>query len=155
MLDLSKISPLKKQIVKFTLVGILAAFVDLSCYTIFLYVYPEKLFGLIPNEVLAKTTSFFCGLSVTYYFNKFWTWKKRDRSNIRLMKFAMLYGFSLIMNVSTNSFLLFILYRYRYIIDLPFKYLIAFAGASGISALVNFTGQRIWVFKAHLAEVEA
>ncbi len=146
-------SPLKKQLIKFTLVGILAAFVDLSVYSLMLFVYPEKLFGLIPNVVMAKTTSFLAGLTVTYYFNKRWTWRKKDKSSIRLLKFSLLYGFSLIMNVSTNSILLYILYHNPILANLPFKYLIAFCGASGMSALVNFTGQRFWVFKAHLEAV--
>ncbi len=141
-------SPLKKQLVKFTLIGLLAAMVDLSCYSLMLYVYPEKLFGLIPNEVMAKTTSFLAGLNVTYYFNKRWTWKKRDRSNIRLFNFTLLYGFSLIMNVSMNSFSLYVLYHAAVFSGLPYKYLIAFCSAAGASALVNFTGQRFWVFRA-------
>jgi len=34
------------------------------------------------------------------------------------------------------------------LIDLPNKYLIAFLGATCVSALINFAGQKFWVFKA-------
>jgi putative flippase GtrA len=30
---------------------------------------------------------------------------------------------------------------------LPYKYFIAFVGASGLSAAVSFMGQKFWVFK--------
>lgn len=33
------------------------------------------------------------------------------------------------------------------ILDLPFKYLIAFVGATGMSAVVIFVGQKFWVFR--------
>jgi putative flippase GtrA len=84
---------------------------------------------------------------VTYTLNKLWTWKQRDRSNARLLKFAVLYGVSLFLNVFTNSTLLYLLNEYKDILDLPFKYLIAFVGATGMSAVVNFVGQKFWVFR--------
>jgi putative flippase GtrA len=52
------------------------------------------------------------------------------------------------MNVVVNSSLLFILHHFAHIIDLPNKYFIAFIGATGFSAIMNFIGQKFWVFKA-------
>ncbi len=147
-MKLKEISPLKKQLVKFTLIGLLAVSVDLLCYFILLNTLPEKLFLTIGNEALAKSISFMCGMTVTYFFNKFWTWKKKDRSKKRLVKFGVLYGIALLINVGTNSGLLYILHQYRNLLDLPFKYLIAFIGASGLSASVSFMGQKFWVFKS-------
>ena len=88
-----------------------------------------------------------CGMTVTYFLNKFWTWKKKDRSHKRMVKFVVLYGIALLINVGTNSALLYILHQYRNFVDLPFKYLIAFVGASGLSASFSFMGQKFWVFK--------
>lgn len=141
-------SPLKKQLVKFTLIGILAVIVDLICYYILLNILPEKLLSTISNEAFAKTLSFICGMTVTYTFNKLWTWKTKDRSKKRVVKFALLYGSSLLINVGVNSLLLFMLHENKTLIDLPYKYFIAFIGATGTSAVVNFIGQKFWVFKS-------
>ncbi len=146
-MKLKEISPLKKQLVKFTLIGLLAVSVDLLCYFILLNTLPEKLFQAVGNEALSKSISFMCGMTVTYFLNKFWTWKKKDRSHKRMVKFVVLYGIALLINVGTNSALLYILHQYRNFVDLPFKYLIAFVGASGLSASFSFMGQKFWVFK--------
>lgn len=138
--------PLKKQLIKFTLIGILAVLVDLTCYYIFLQILPENVLNTISNEAFAKTLSFLCGLSVTYSLNKLWTWKKKDRSKKRLIKFGVLYAFSLLLNVFTNSTLLYMLHEYKDLLNLPYKYFIAFVGATGVSAVFNFLGQKFWVF---------
>lgn len=85
-------------------------------------------------------------MSVTYSLNKIWTWKKNDRSKKRIFKFSILYGISLVLNVIVNSVLLYLLHEYKSVIDLPYKYLFAFIGATGFSAVFNFTGQKFWVF---------
>lgn len=144
---LKEISPLKKQLVKFTLIGLLAVSVDLLFYFILLNILPEKMFHAIGNEAVSKSISFVCGMTVTYFLNKFWTWKKKDRSQKRLVKFGLLYGIALLINVGTNSGLLYVLHQYRNLLDLPYKYFIAFVGASGLSAAVSFMGQKFWVFK--------
>lgn len=147
---MKEISPLKKQLIKFTLIGILAVIVDLICYYILLNTIPEKLLLIISNEAFSKGLSFICGMTVTYTLNKFWTWKKNDRSRKRIAKFAFLYGLSLLINVGANSVLLFTLHESKSLIDLPNKYLIAFIGATGLSACVNFIGQKFWVFNSNI-----
>lgn len=152
MKRLSDIPTLQKQLVKFTMIGVLAVLVDLGCYYLLLQVIPEKLLGAVPNESVAKTISFLCGMSVTYSLNKLWTWKQRESSKIGMAKFGALYGLSLVMNVAVNSSLLYILHHFAYILDLPYKYFIAFIGATGFSAVMNFVGQKFWVFKVSLKE---
>ncbi len=140
------LSVLKKQLIKFIVIGVLAVMVDLACYYILLNLLPEKVFSFIGNEVFAKTISFLCGLSVTYFFNKKWTWKQSGSSKRRFAKFVTLYGFSLVLNVGMNSAFLYILKSNAVFSDLPYKYFIAFIGATGISASMNFLGQKFWVF---------
>lgn len=149
---LSALPGVQKQLVKFAVIGVGAVLVDLCCYYILLNLLPEHLFQVMDNESVAKTISFLCGMTVTYTFNKKWTWRKNDRSNTRMVKFGSLYGFSLLMNVSTNAALLFLLQHFSYIIDLPFKYFIAFVGATGMAASINFLGQKFWVFKDQPAD---
>ena len=144
---LKALHPLKKQIIKFTLIGVLAVLTDMACYYLFLQVFPEHMVNAYSNEAIAKSLSFMCGMVVTYSLNKIWTWKQTNRSHTRLVKFAVLYGLSLLLNVFTNSVLLYLLHEYNSVINLPHKYLIAFIGATGVSALVNFAGQKFWVFR--------
>jgi len=144
---IKNISEFKKQIIKFGLIGFLAVFVDMGVYYVLLNSFPDSLREVIYPEAVAKSVSFMCGTFVTYNLNKIWTWRKRDSSNSRFVKFMLLYGLSMLVNVAVNTFLLFVLHEYKDIIDLPNKYFIAFVGATGTSAMLNFVGQKIWVFK--------
>lgn len=140
------IKPLQKELIKFTLIGITAVLTDLGCYYVLLNSLPERVFQVINNEDFAKGVSFLCGIFVTYNLNKYWTWKQSGRSKKRVAKFAALYGISLGLNVTANSVLLFILHQSPYLNKLPYKYFIAFVGATGASSVLNFIGQKFWVF---------
>lgn len=146
--SLSNIAPLKKQLIKFTLIGVLAVLVDLACYYIFLNVLPRSIAFGFEIEDFAKAMSFLCGMSVTYTLNKLWTWKSKTKSNKRVLNFAILYGSSLLINVFANSKTLDILHEVEILKKLDYKYLIAFIVATGISASVNFIGQKFWVFRS-------
>ncbi len=145
---MSRLSPIRKQLIKFSLIGILAVIVDLAFYYLFLNIFPDDRFLVVSNEVVAKSISFICGMSVTYTFNKYWTWKMKDRSQRRLLIFSLLYSVSLIINVGFNSLLLYLLHESPVLYELPYKYLIAFMGASGLSASMNFMGQKYLVFRS-------
>lgn len=148
MKRIKDIAPVKKQLIKFGLIGLLAVLVDLCAYYIFLQILPKNvLANLLSNEAIAKTFSFLCGMSVTYTFNKLWTWKEKTKSKKRFVKFVILYGTSLLLNVGANSLFLYILHNIPPFELLPFKYLLAFIGATGISAILNFSGQKFWVFR--------
>lgn len=144
---LKELPELNKQLIKFTLIGLLAVLTDLIFYFIFLNIIPSNLFDFLSTESVSKALSFVCGIFVTYNLNKYWTWRKRDRSHKRLAKFTVLYSTSLFLNVAVNGTALYILKNYEWLAFLPKKYLIAFVAATGASAIFNFTGQKFWVFK--------
>lgn len=138
----------KKQLTKFVLIGGLAVLTDLACYYLFLNLIPSDAFAPpLDNEAVSKCLSFLCGLSVTYWLNKRWTWRRKDRDNGRLMRFLLIYGISLLLNVGMNSGLLHVLHTEPMFAALPFKYLIAFVGATGTCSAFNFIGQKFWIFK--------
>lgn len=138
---------LLKQIIKFGLIGLLATLVDLFAYFIFLQLIPENSFDKFSNESICKTLSFLCGLLVTFYLNKYWTWKQKEKSKKRFGQFLFLYAMSLLINVSLNELFLYILHENSFWEFLPHKYLIAVIGATGFTAVFNFIGQKFWVFK--------
>ncbi len=138
----------RKQLTKFVLIGGLAVLTDLACYYIFLNLIPADAFSPpLDNEAVSKTLSFLCGLSVTYWFNKRWTWRRKGRDNGRLMRFLLVYGMSLLLNVGINSGLLHLLHTQPLLSAVPFKYLIAFMGATGFCSAFNFVMQKFWIFK--------
>jgi putative flippase GtrA len=144
---LSHLPDYQKQFIKFVLIGMLAVLVDLVCYYFFLQFFPEKVLHLFSNEVAAKSCSFVCGSVVTYNLNKFWTWKQKNKSHSRFIKFFLLYIVSLLINVLVNSTALFLLINKPFFQPTPYKYLIAFVLATGVSALFNFIGQKKVIFK--------
>jgi len=138
----------QKQLVKFGLIGVVAVFTDLCMYWVFLNLLPENVIsGSVRNEVVAKALSFVCGLMVTYHLNKRWTWRRKDRSNRRLVKFMTAYGISLLLNVAINTGALELLHHQEPFTALPFKYVIAFVLATGICASFTFVGQKFWIFR--------
>lgn len=145
---LPELSETNKQLVKFGFIGGLAVLTDLSFYYVFLHVFHEgPYFGWVENEAISKSLSFLCGLMVTYQFNKRWTWRRKDRSNRRLVKFLGLYGISLMLNVGLNTLFLEVLHTKGTFSGLPFKYFFAFIGATGVCAAFTFIGQKFWIFK--------
>lgn len=151
---INQLPDLQKQLIKFFMIGVLATLVDLIIYWILLQIIPtiELDLDLVgekfhpDNRDLSKSMSFIIGSLVTYNLNKYWTWKQKDRSHKRFVKFYTLYGFSLLINVFINKIALFILHDYDVFATVPFKFLIAFVIATGTSAVFNFVGQKLWVF---------
>ena len=138
-----------KQLIKFVFIGGFAVLTDLACYYLFLQLFPEGAgFGWLQNEMIAKSLSFLCGLSVTYQFNKRWTWRRKDKNNRRLLNFMLLYGVSLLLNVGLNSYFLTTLHARPMFAEVPNKYLVAFVGATGICAAFTFVGQKFWIFRS-------
>lgn len=144
----SNLPDLQKQLIKFTLIGIFAVLVDLIFYYTFMHTLPEKETLLLDKNDISKTISFICGSIVTYNLNKFWTWKQKDRSNVRFAKFFSLYLISLFLNVGVNKGALIAFENIEALQSIPYKYFIAFVAATGFSAIFNFAGQKVWVFRA-------
>ena len=120
---------LYKQISRFSVAGLSAVAVDfLSYYSLINYLSYD----------ISKTLSFIIGAVVAYVINKFWTFEKNNLSFKELAKFALLYTFSLILNVYMNKLFLDITNNIT---------IIALLVATGSSALINFVGQKWWVFK--------
>ncbi|MBI1305034.1 MAG: hypothetical protein GC181_00305 [Bacteroidetes bacterium] len=154
-----------KQITKFTISGLIAVAFDFGVYyglsNLFkdASINPETVFiGFNWNDIF-KAMGFMSGTFVTYNLNKFWTWRKSDKNHKRLMNFMVLYSISFVINVLINKWALSLLgdneiafvYRtfdksVRELIVLKTDKLFAFILATAVSSIVNFVGQKIWVF---------
>ncbi|AUP79384.1 GtrA family protein [Flavivirga eckloniae] len=121
---------IKKQLLRFVCVGVLAVFVDFIVYFMFVELTDIK-------YAVAKFISFFSGTIVSYLINKLWTFEQKQRSPKQFWMFMILYIITLGVNVTVNTMVLSILKNT----------LLAFLCATGTSTILNFMGQKYWVFK--------
>ena len=118
---------IKRQINKFFISGVIAVAIDMLVYYLLLnFLIPE----------LSKGISFIVGSVAAYSLNKYWTFEKPAKSFIEIIRFIFLYGTTLGLNVITN----------KIILDYTEIVIISFLIATGVSTIINFIGQKWWVF---------
>ena len=116
------------ELSRFVISGILAVTVDLLVY----YTLANYL-----NYDLAKALSFICGTTVAFIANKYFTFKKYKKRNKEIWQFALLYLSTLTINVVIN----------RLILDISQIVFLGFLVATACSAILNYLGLKLWVFK--------
>lgn len=121
-------SKVKPELRRFILSGILAVTLDLLIY--------QMLVNFL-NYDLAKALSFICGTMMAFIANKYFTFKKYKKRNKEVWQFALLYVTTLTINVSIN----------RLVLDLSQIVFLGFLLATACSAILNFLGQKFWIFK--------
>lgn len=121
-------SKIKKELKRFLVAGLSAVGTDLISYYILL--------NFLPHD-FAKAISFMLGTVVAFVINKYWTFEKHEKSYREILQFGLLYTVTLGANVMINNVVL----EYTNIVFL------AFLVATGVSTVLNFIGQKFWVFK--------
>ncbi len=132
---------IRTQLQSFIIIGILATLVDFGLYMWWHHYLPFS---------VAKTFSFIIGSGVAYLLNKCFTFKQDRHSLKSIKRFVILYGSSMGLNVFTNSLLIHSIRFFAptlWITKANFILIIAFVMATGMSTIVNFMGQKFWVFK--------
>lgn len=118
----------KKQLYRFFIAGVSAVITDFIIY----YMLINHM-----DHSYSKVISFFSGTIVSYLINKFWTFEEKNRSAKELLKFLVLYTLTLCINVAVNKIIL----EFTNVVILGFLF------ATGTSTVLNFIGQKWWVFK--------
>jgi len=121
-------SQIKKELKRFLVAGISAVGTDLATYYILLNFF---------NTDIAKTISFLLGTIVAFIINKYWTFEKHEKSYKEIVKFGLLYSATLGANVMTN----------KIVLDIFSITILSFLIATGVSTVLNFIGQKWWVFR--------
>ena len=121
-------SQLKREMSRFLVAGFCAVGTDMCSYFLLLKVLTHD---------YSKGISFLLGTIVAYFINKYWTFEKKTKSYSEVGKFAILYSSTLGANVLVN----------RIVLNLFQSTLLAFLLATGVSTVLNFSGQKSWVFK--------
>ena len=125
---------IKREAAVFLVVGSLTVLIDFLIYR-----------GLVWTGCLvvdkAKAVGFLTGTTFAYFANKMWTFGHQEHTPGSASRFVILYAITLCANVLVNAGCL-ELFR-----TLPFAVTAAFLIATGISAVLNFTGMKWFVFK--------
>ena len=121
---------LKKELKRFLIAGLTAVGTDFITYYIIL--------NFLHRDIdIAKTLSFILGTVVAFVVNKYWTFERHEKSYKQIFQFIILYSTTLFVNVMVN----------RLVLDFKELLFLAFLIATGASTILNFAGQKWWVFK--------
>ena len=117
-----------KELSRFIAVGVSAVLTDALSYFILIRIIETN---------LSKMLSFLAGSFIAFILNKTWTFENKSSVKPQAIKFSLLYISSLFFNNLTNALVL-----------KAFQHtLFAFLVATGVSTVLNFLGQKFWVFK--------
>lgn len=92
---------------------------------------------------IAKGTSFLVATLISYFLNKYFTFKTKQRSIREFVNFVVVHIMSMLVDVGANR--LFVFAIGLFIVSHQ-KIFLAFILATSLSVVVNFAGQRYWVF---------
>ena len=129
---------IKRELIIFLIVGSLTVVVDFLSYR-----------GLVWSNLmgvdLAKAIGFLTGTVFAYFANRIWTFGHKAHAPGSAWRFAVLYTITLSANVLVNALALEILGDESLAIQL------AFLLATAVSAMLNFIGMKVFVFRSNSA----
>jgi putative flippase GtrA len=128
---------LVRQVLLFGVSGILATGSDYLLYSVLIRYY-------LGHYIIAKSCSFLLGTFVAFIFNKYVTFGVKQKSFQETVRFGILYTVSLVGNVAINKMSLMLLSSLD---NLQYSIWLAFLMATAFSMVLNFLGQKFWVFK--------
>jgi putative flippase GtrA len=131
---------IRLQVAIFLVVGSLTVAVDFA-------VYRGLLAVSVPHD-WAKGIGFIAGTIFSYFANRGWTFGGASAGCATALRFSVLYGSTLLVNIYVNSVVLFALRAS------PFAVGAAFLAATFISAGLNFVGMKFLVFRTPPAKLE-
>lgn len=117
-----------KEILKFLVGGGSAVIVDFVVY--------KALLMFSADVIWAKAISYVSGAIVGFIINKLWTFESKGFSKTEIGRYVLLYLISACLNAGVNKGVL-------YFADIT---MLAFFCATGASTILNFLGQKFFVF---------
>ena len=129
--------PFILQAAKFSLAGGFADVIDIKVF--------QLLFFFAPFSLLFKTISFLVGTFVKYFFDKYWTFEKREKAGMsgEILKFFAVAITGVLFNVVSFYFFS------RMKTEMPFKAWqeLSIILSALVTAVWNFLGYKFLVFK--------
>lgn len=128
---MSKLSKLfEHEILRYLVVGGGAVVIDFISYMTMVHL-------IHLNASVSKGTSYVLGALFSFAINKIWTFASDKKTHEAFIRFAVLYMSTFATNVAINAFLLW----------LGAATIIGFSFATATSIVLNYIGQKYWVFK--------
>lgn len=122
---------LKREATVFLIVGVTTVIVDFVAY---------KLLMQLIGVDIAKAVGFITGTVFAYFANRYWTFNHQVIRKNAVFRFALLYSMTLLINIIANRLVL-------NFFDIDQQYVVvAFVCATGLSAVLNFSGMKWYVF---------
>ena len=118
----------KKELMRFLIGGGSAITTDYIIYMLLLYA------GMAMS--VSKAVSYICGAIVGFVINKIWTFESKGFSKMEIMRYILLYVVSACVNAGVNRMVMFVVNMQ----------LLAFLCATGVGTVLNFLGQKFFVF---------
>lgn len=118
----------KKELLRFLVGGGSAVVTDYIVYRMLLY------FGI--DMSVSKAVSYVSGAAIGFVINKLWTFESKGFSKMEIVRYIMLYAVSACANAGVNKLVMFI-------VNIQ---IFAFLCATGVSTVLNFIGQKFFVF---------
>lgn len=118
----------KKELLRFLVGGGSAVVTDYIVYRMLLY------FGI--DMSVSKAVSYVSGAAIGFVINKLWTFECKGFSKMEIARYIMLYAVSACANAGVNKLVMFI-------VNIQ---ILAFLCATGVSTILNFLGQKFFVF---------
>jgi putative flippase GtrA len=140
-----KLKQLYPQLRGFVFAGLVGTLIDYGFY----HLYDQWLPPLFSKGLAFSSATIF-----VYVMNKFWTFKQPLHSRREVAAFFALYTVSMLVNTTVNSLALQYFPHFFHTVGvLPLLLsgrmvkLLAFLMATGTSTVINFIGQKFWVFE--------
>lgn len=124
-----------KELLVFLVVGVTTVLVDYASYNLMLWCLDLPV-------ALAKGLAFLAGTVFAFFANKAWTFGHVSSKRGRAWRFALLYASTLAANVLVNAAVL------VWFGHLAWSKNAAFLVSTAVSAMLNFLGMKLFVFKS-------
>lgn len=140
--------PIVPQFIKFSLIGFMNFFIDIGVLNLEMYV-SGKSSGLY--YTFFKAFSFLCAVVFSYFFNKYWTFRDKTKTQPvrQFSQFLFVSIIGMLINVGTASTIVNYVAPKITFITLAGKVWgnLGAVGGSAAGLIWNFIGYKFWVFK--------
>lgn len=116
-----------KECLRFLASGCFVVLVDFSVYRL---LFPHT------SIIAAKAIAYIAGTVTGFFINKYWTFKSKKTLWKEAVRYAILYACSAIVNTLVN----------KAMFTISGLLILAYLVATGISTVLNFLGQKFFIF---------
>jgi putative flippase GtrA len=146
--DMTKKYPIIPQFIKFALIGFMNFFIDIAVLNLEMFL-SGKSSGIY--YTFFKAFSFLCAVIFSYFFNKYWAFQDRKKTQQakQFSQFLFVSIIGMLVNVTTATLVVTYIAPAVTFVKLSGKLWgnLGAVGGSAVGLIWNFIGYKFWVFK--------